>query len=96
VRFLSAPNKARLNLLKHRVSFDEAATVFDDILACNWADIGHSDSEPRYQILGLSQRGRLLVVIYGCELNDAIWSISARLALGGGVVTGGRYDEYVS
>lgn len=82
MHFLSDPNKARLNLLKHRVSFDEAATVFDDILACTRADIDHSDSEPRYQILGLSQRGRLLVVIYVGELNNAIRIISARLAVG--------------
>ena len=82
MRFFSDPNKARLNLLRHHVSFDEAATVFDDILARNWADIGHSDVEPRYQILGLSQRGRLLVVIYSCEVNDVIRIISARLAVG--------------
>ena len=43
MRFLSDPNKARLNLLKHRVSFEEAATVFDDELAYVWPDSEHQD-----------------------------------------------------
>ncbi|MYM38295.1 BrnT family toxin [Duganella qianjiadongensis] len=82
MRFLSDPNKARLNLLKHRVSFDEASTVFDDVLACHWADVDHSGTEQRYQILGLSQRGRLLIVTYSCQLGDIVRIISARLAFG--------------
>ncbi len=42
------PGKARLNLKEHRVSFDEAATVFRDPLSITIADPDHSDSEDRY------------------------------------------------
>jgi uncharacterized protein len=39
--------KAARNLLKHGVSFDEAATVFADPMALDWADLAHSASEAR-------------------------------------------------
>jgi uncharacterized DUF497 family protein len=56
--------KARANLEKHGVSFDEAQTVFDDPLYIDFYDPEHSYEEHRYIILGESRQGRLLLVSY--------------------------------
>lgn len=55
-------NKAEDNLRKHRVSFDEACTVFADPLAMLMPDPDHSFGEERHLVLGASATGRLLVV----------------------------------
>ncbi|NJK52416.1 MAG: BrnT family toxin [Leptolyngbyaceae cyanobacterium SU_3_3] len=70
-------NKAARNLSKHRVSFDEAKTVFDDLLYVDFYDPDHSDDEERYLIVGESNRGRLLIISY-TERRDSIRIISAR------------------
>jgi uncharacterized protein len=57
-------DKARANLEKHGVSFDEAQTVFDDPLYIDFYDPEHSSEEHRYIILGESRQGRLLLVSY--------------------------------
>jgi uncharacterized DUF497 family protein len=57
-------DKAKANLSKHRVSFDEAKTVFDDPFYIDFYDPDHSDDEARYIIVGQSQQRRLLVVAY--------------------------------
>ena len=54
--------KARGNLRKHEVSFDEAASVFDDPTAAIFDDLGHSSEESRFIIVGYSILGRLLLV----------------------------------
>jgi uncharacterized DUF497 family protein len=56
--------KAESNVEKHGVTFDEAATVFDDPLAATTADLGHSDGEDRFLTVGMSARNRILVVIH--------------------------------
>ena len=56
------PPKAALNLRKHGVSFDEAATVFLDQLAVSGADPDHSLGESRYITFGMSSLGKLLAV----------------------------------
>jgi uncharacterized protein len=56
--------KARNNLVKHGVSFDEATSVFDDPLFIAFADPEHSIQEQRFIIMGESAKGRLLVVGY--------------------------------
>ncbi len=71
--------KAETNLKKHQVSFEEASTVFDDPLFITFLDIEHSDDEDRYITLGLSQRGRLLLIAH-TDRNNAIRIISARKA----------------
>lgn len=73
--------KAAANLKKHRVSFDEAVTVFYDPLAATFDDPDHSVSEHRLITVGLSSRGRLLVVAH-VERGEGIRIISARLATG--------------
>jgi hypothetical protein len=71
--------KASANLRKHRVSFDEAATIFYDPLAATFDDPDHSTQERRFLTIGYSSRGRLLVVSH-TERGGALRIISARLA----------------
>jgi len=64
VRFNWDPNKAKRNLAKHGISFNDAQTVFDDDLFLVFADPDHSAGERRFIIMGKSKKGRLLVVAY--------------------------------
>jgi uncharacterized protein len=73
------PIKARVNLKKHGVSFEEAATVLRDPLAATGLDPDHSIYEERYITFGVSERRRLLVVSH-IEQGDNIRIISARKA----------------
>jgi uncharacterized DUF497 family protein len=74
-----SPAKARENLRKHKVSFEEASTIFGDPLAGTAADPEHSVGEERWLTFGMSNRGRLLVVSH-LEHNEHIRIISARVA----------------
>jgi len=56
--------KARTNLRKHKVSFEEAETVFDDPLSITISDPDHSKSERRFLDIGESENGRIIVVSY--------------------------------
>jgi uncharacterized protein len=58
------PPKAAANLAKHKVSFEEAATVFGDPLGRIVADPRHSAVEERWVLLGISKGRRLLAVMY--------------------------------
>jgi uncharacterized DUF497 family protein len=71
--------KADENLRKHGVSFDEAKTVFNDPFSLTIYDPDHSSNEQRYVDIGLSLKGRLIVVSY-CERGDTIRLISSRKA----------------
>ena len=71
--------KAAGNQVKHRVSFEEAATVFGDPLGRIVPDPRHSSEEDRFALLGLSKERRLLAVMY-VERGHAIRIISARKA----------------
>jgi len=71
--------KAQVNLAKHGVSFEEAASVFGDPLALTFPDPDHSLGEKRWLTFGVSQSGRLLVVAH-TERGRAIRIISARKA----------------
>lgn len=71
------PYKASNNLRKHGISFAEATTVFDDPLSDTVPDPMHSTDEERYLIVGLSNRGRLLIVAF-IERDARIRIISAR------------------
>ncbi len=73
------PNKAVKNIEKHQVSFDEAATVFDDPMFITVVDEEHSVDEERYITVGLSKRGRLLMVAH-TDREGRIRIISARKA----------------
>ena len=69
--------KAASNLAKHGVSFAEAMLVFGDPFETVIPDPMHSDSEQRFRSIGLSTRGRLLVVGY-TEREGRIRLINAR------------------
>lgn len=71
------PDKARLNLKKHGVSFHEASTVFNDPLSITFPDPDHSFGEQRYIIIGLSNANNLLIVAH-TDQTDRIRIISAR------------------
>ena len=73
-------DKALTNRKKHKVSFDEASSVFDDSLAQTWYDEFHSDTEDRHLMIGHSLRERLLVVSYTVRNHNVIRIISTRLA----------------
>jgi len=74
-------NKNETNKKKHKVSFDEAQTVFYDDNAMEFFDPDHSKNENRFLMLGLSHRLRVLVVSYCLRKDDSeIRIISARKA----------------
>ena len=79
MRFEWDPEKARSNLRKHKVSFEEAATALRDPMAATGCDPDHSVGEERFITFGVSERGRLLVVAH-TEENDILRIISARVA----------------
>ncbi len=73
------PLKARSNLAKHRVGFEEASTVFGDPLSLTIPDPEHSETEKRYVTMGIAFTGKLLVVVHTDRSNN-IRIISARRA----------------
>lgn len=77
MQFEWSNNKASSNLSKHKVSFEEAKTVFDDPLYIDFYDPDHSEDEERYLIVGESNQKRLLIVSY-TERGNSIRIISAR------------------
>ena len=79
IDFQWSRKKARINIQKHKIDFNEAKTIFDDPEHMSKLDIDHSEFEDRFISLGLSARGRLLIVAHTFE-NDTIRIISARKA----------------
>ena len=81
LRFEWDTRKAAANLKKHRISFEEARTVFYDDRARLIGDPDHSEHEERFVLLGLSSTLRVLVVSH-CyrSASGAIRIISARKA----------------
>jgi uncharacterized DUF497 family protein len=70
--------KAAKNLNKHKVSFEEASSVFGDPLSDTFDDPDHSIDEKRFLIFGLSEQGRLLVVAHTDD-GKTVRIISARV-----------------
>lgn len=81
IKFEWDSTKARENLKKHGVSFDEAQSVFYDEFAVQFFDEEHSSAEERFLLLGMSTGARLLLVCH-CEreAGHIIRIISARKA----------------
>ena len=71
--------KAAANLRKHGVSFDEASTVFADVLSATAHDPDHSRGELRLLTFGMSGAGRILVVSH-TDRGAIVRIISARPA----------------
>lgn len=81
IRFQWDDNKNEINRKKHKISFEEAQTVFYDTEALVISDPEHSQDEERFIILGLSYRANLLVVCHCYRESDTVIRIiSARKA----------------
>lgn len=81
MRFQWDQNKNLVNIKKHKVSFEEAKTVFFDDNARLIPDPEHSKFEERFIILGITYKLRLIIVVHTYkENNDTIRIISARKA----------------
>ena len=80
IRFEWDPRKAKVNLQKHGVSFEEAQSVFYDEQALLHEDPQPLHEEERFVLLGLSASLRLLVVVHALRDRDVIRIISARKA----------------
>jgi uncharacterized DUF497 family protein len=72
--------KARSNLRKHGISFDEATTVFSDQFAMTFDDPDHSEEERRFITIGTSAHQRILFVAHTDRGEDRIRIVSARRA----------------
>ena len=70
--------KARINLEKHKVSFDEACTIFHDPFLITYPDEFHSETEDRFISIGMSERERTLLVVH-TELDEKDNQIVIRL-----------------
>ena len=81
LRFEWDERKNSANIKKHKVSFEEAETVFKDENAIQYFDPDHSEDEDRFILLGLSAKLRVLVVCHCFRESElTIRIISARKA----------------
>ena len=81
LEFVWDEKKSRENKRKHKVSFEEARTVFLDENAIRFFDPDHSEDEDRFLMLGMSFTLRVLVVSHCYKENDSVIRIiSARKA----------------
>lgn len=71
------PEKARTNLSKHKVSFEEAGSVFSDPMAYSFPDPDHSNEEDRTITIGYSLSNRMLIVSHS-DSEEVTRIISAR------------------
>ena len=71
------PKKAKANLRKHHVSFEEATTVFKDTLAAIYEDPDHSVRERRFLMVGSSASQRLLHIAFA-DRGERIRILNAR------------------
>ena len=75
------PQKDLINRKKLGVSFEEVATVFEDVNALVISDPEHSEDEERFVILGFSLQANLLVVCHCYRASESVIRIiSARKA----------------
>ncbi|MBQ3839066.1 MAG: BrnT family toxin [Fibrobacter sp.] len=75
--------KAKVNYAKHKVTFEEAQSVFYDENALLISDEKHSDNEERFILMGLSSMMNTLLVCYcerGSDDDEIIRIISSRKA----------------
>ena len=81
VRFEWDDDKNEINIQKHKISFIEAITVFDDDNILYEPDSEHSINEERFNAIGISRERRLLIVCHCYRESDTVIRIiSARKA----------------
>jgi uncharacterized protein len=78
MNFIWDAKKAVSNVKKHGVSFEEASTVFLDVLSITGADPDHSEGEVRWITFGNSALNKFLVVSH-TDSGETVRVISARL-----------------
>ncbi len=71
-------NKARKNLKNHKISFQEAKTIFNDPMLITFDDDDHSDYEERFISIGVSSNLRLLLMVH-TELEQKAGTIIVRI-----------------
>jgi len=71
--------KAQSNKRKHGITFEEASTIFGDLLSISIHDPAHSIGEDRFIAIGRSINNKLIVVVH-TDRDDIIRIISARKA----------------
>ena len=81
IRFEWDKTKSLENQKKHKISFEEAQTIFVDENALLIHDLDHSDEEDRFVLLGMSAKIKILAVCHCYREDDQkIRIISARKA----------------
>jgi hypothetical protein len=70
--------KARENVKKHKVSFEEAKTVFNDPYLLTFHEVPHSVNEDRFISIGTSFRLRILLVVH-TEINEMSDTVIIRI-----------------
>jgi len=81
MKFSWNEQKAKNNIIKHKISFEEAKTAFDDDFGRVIYDPDHSNDEDRFILLGMSCSMKVLIVCHCYRQNDEeIRLISARKA----------------
>ena len=79
--FIWNSEKAKTNIIKHKITFEEAATLFVDDRTEYFKDKENSDYEERYIAIGLSDKFNILMVCHCVRENDTVTRIiSARRA----------------
>ncbi|QTA83106.1 Putative toxin-antitoxin system, toxin component, type II BrnT [Desulfonema limicola] len=73
-------DKSLKNFKKHKISFEEGKTIFNDPFLLTFPDINHSSDEMRYVNIGQSASGKTLIVIH-TERQETIRIISCRKAV---------------
>ena len=73
------PDKAAENIKKHNISFEEASSIFVDLISYPTVDPDHSIGEERFITIGQSLTCKVLVVSH-TERQNRIRIISARTA----------------
>jgi uncharacterized DUF497 family protein len=71
--------KAKENVRKHKIPFDEGKTIFNDPFLLTYPDIANYEAEERFINIGVSAKGRILVLIH-TERHGNIRIISCRKA----------------
>ena len=67
--------KAKINLTKHKVSFEEGETIFDDPFLATYSDEFHSEEEDRLISIGMSKSERLLLVVHVEKFETAEYTL---------------------
>ena len=76
--------KAHINKIKHKVSFEDASTIFNDSNSLTIYDYEHRDEEDRWITMGLDHKGKFIVLVHTFDDSNhekiSIRMISARKA----------------